>query len=583
MPYGPSSILGEVLRNKQAADVVHKYLPGLPDELTRVQFMHGTLEQVTGLMAGIRTDSAAREALYSELAAVEHTADEVPPPIEVQEATPDYESTDVPTGSATLLEATQAVRWRPFELQLHGPGHGNPFTDVTLSAEFRRGDRTFVAHGFYDGNGTYRIRFMPDAEGSWSFRTSSNARSLDQIAGEFSCGPATAKDHGPVRVRRTYHFQHADGTRFLPVGTTAYAWTHQGDELEELTLRTLAGSPFNKLRMCVFPKSFVHNTNEPERYPFEGSPADGWDVLRPVPAYFRHLERRIAQLGALGIQADVILFHPYDRWGFSDLGTAADDLYVRYVVSRLAAYPNVWWSLANEYDLLWAKKTADWHRYAALIREHDPHDHLISVHNWVEIWDNDASWATHTSFQGTPDRTTELRNRWHKPVLIDECGYEGDIEWGWGNLPPQELVRRCWEAVVQGGYVTHGECFLADDDVLWWSKGGTLNGESTARIRFLRTILDDLPPDVPGIDPLPADFDVVAGGIESRYHLIYLGTHQPRLRTISVRPGSRYRVDLIDTWNMTITELPDTYEGQFTVPLPARPYMAIRLRAVAPA
>src|SRR5262249_16956622 len=159
------------------------------------------------------------------------------------------------------------------------------------------------------------------------------------------------------------------------------AWTHQSDKLEELTLRTLAGSPFNKIRMCVFPKSFVHNTNEPPRYPFEGSVGEGFDALRPNPAYFRHLERRIAQLGAPGIQADVILFPPYDRWGFSDLGAAADDLYVRYVVSRLAAYPNVWWSLANEYDLLWAKKTADWHRYAALIREHDPHGHLISVHN----------------------------------------------------------------------------------------------------------------------------------------------------------------------------------------------------------
>jgi hypothetical protein len=238
--------------------------------------------------------------------------------------------------------------------------------------------------------------------------------------------------------------------------------------------------------------------------------------------------------------------------------------------------------LANEYDLLWAKKTADWHRYAALIREHDPHNHLISVHNWVELWDNAAPWATHTSFQGTPVRTTELRDRWHKPVLVDECGYEGDIEWGWGNLPPQELVRRCWETVVQGGYVTHGECFLDDDDVLWWSKGGALKGESTARIRFLRSILDDLPSDAAGINPLPSDFDVLTGGIEDRYQLSYFGSHQPRRRTITAHPGTEYHVDIIDTWNMTITQLPGTYEGEFTVELPARPDLAIRLRAVQP-
>jgi hypothetical protein len=75
----------------------------------------------------------------------------------------------------------------------------------------------------------------------------------------------------------------------LPVGTTAYVWTHQGDELEEQTLRTLAESPFNKPRMCVFPKAFLYNTNEP------------------------HLERRIGEPARLGIEADLILFHPYVR------------------------------------------------------------------------------------------------------------------------------------------------------------------------------------------------------------------------------------------------------------------------------
>jgi len=38
--------------------------------------------------------------------------------------------------------------------------------------------------------------------------------------------------------------------------------------LEEQTLKTLADSPFNKLRMCVFPKSFAYNANDPPNYPF---------------------------------------------------------------------------------------------------------------------------------------------------------------------------------------------------------------------------------------------------------------------------------------------------------------------------
>lgn len=581
MPYGPSSILGEVLRDKQAEAVVRKYLPGLDEDPVRVQLLHGTVEQVTTLVAGVRTDPAVREALFAELATVEKTIHEPTADYEAEiEPAADYETMDVPIGSALLLAPPTATRWRTFEVDLRGPSHGNPFTEVTLRAEFRHGKRTVTAHGFYDGEGVHRIRFLPDEEGTWSFRTLSNARSLDAISGTFHCGPALPDDHGPVRVHEGFHFRHADGTRHLPLGTTAYAWTHQGDELEERTLRTLADSPFNKIRMCVFPKSYTHNTNEPPLYPFKGSPAEGWDFQRPDPAYFRHLERRIAQLGGLGIQADLILFHPYDRWGFSAMSRAADDRYLRYVVSRLSAHPNVWWSLANEYDLLWSKNNADWHRFAAVIRAHDPHGHLMSVHNWVEIWDNDADWVTHASIQRSPDDTRQWRERWGKPVAIDELGYEGDIEWGWGNHAPQEHVRRSWEGVVRGGYVTHGECFLADDDVLWWSKGGDLKGESVPRLRFLRTILEQTPSDAAGIDPLPSDFDFPVGGVEGRYYLVYFGFAQPSLRTFSFPAGTRFRADIIDTWNMTVTELPDVYEGTFTVPLPGRPYLAVRLRAL---
>jgi hypothetical protein len=580
--YSPASNLGDVLRDERAAAVVRKYLFDLDTDPMRSQFRYGTLKQVTGMLASVRTDPAARDELYAELATLPEATPE-PLPTADSAVTPplDFEAGDVPVGSARIIAPERARRWRTYELELHGPDHENPFTDVELGAEFRLGERVLTSHGFYDGKGIYRIRFLPDEEGTWTFRTFSNVRSLTAISGALTCGPAAPDDHGPVQVHDTFHFRHSDGTRFQPVGTTAYAWTHQDDTLEEATLQSLGVSPYNKVRMGVFPKSFVHNTNEPPRYPFEGSVESGWDFQRPDPAYFSHLEERIAQLGDLGIEADLILFHPYDRWGFSTMSPADDDRYLKYLVSRLAAFPNVWWSLANEYDLLWSKDTADWHRFAETIRAHDPYGHLTSVHNWVEIWDNDADWVTHASIQRSTEQTAEWRARWGKPVVVDECGYEGDIEWGWGNLAPQELVRRCWEGVVRGGYVTHGECFRDDDaDVLWWAKGGELKGESTARITFLRTVLEEIPADAAGLDPLPSDFDVPAAGIPGRYHLLYFGVMQPRLRTFSLPLGTTYRAHVIDTWNMTVTELPGTYEGRFTLELPARPYIAVRLCAV---
>ncbi|MGW3109740.1 hypothetical protein [Streptomyces sp. NPDC001100] len=96
-------------------------------------------------------------------------------------------------------------------------------------------------------------------------------------------------------------------------------------------------------------------------------------------------------------------------------------------------------------------------------------DGVHVVQNWVDLYDNSAEWVTHSGIQRGPEDTGAWREQWGKPVVLDEMGYEGDIDWGWGNLTAQEMVRRCWDGVVRGGYVTHGECYLSDDDVLWWA------------------------------------------------------------------------------------------------------------------
>jgi len=82
------------------------------------------------------------------------------------------------------------------------------------------------------------------------------------------------------------------------------------------------------------------NRGEPPLYPFEDA-AQRLDFTRFNPEFFRHQEKRISQLLRLGIEADLILFHPYDEghWGFDRMDAASDDRYLRYVVARLAAVP----------------------------------------------------------------------------------------------------------------------------------------------------------------------------------------------------------------------------------------------------
>ncbi|MGB7156799.1 MAG: DUF5060 domain-containing protein [Tepidisphaeraceae bacterium] len=498
-------------------------------------------------------------------------------------------------------------QWDFFEVALKGPTSGNPFTDVELTARFTMsgqagGQASVDVAGFYDGEGTYRIRFMPPVPGRWEYETRSNAADLDGETGAIVCTPAAATNHGPVRVRDTFHFAYADGTPYHPFGTTCYCWIHQGDALEEQTLATLRSSPFNKLRMCIFPKRYSFNENEPPIFPYEGTAPKQWDTLRFNPGFFRHLEKRIAQLRDMGIEADLILFHPYDlgHWGFDRMGGRADDLYLRYIVARLSAFRNVWWSMANEFDFMKEKTSRDWDRYFQLVQSSDPYDHLRSVHNGKVIYDHNKPWVTHASIQNglaVADfgRAILYRDAYYKPIVFDEVKYEGDIEQRWGNISGEEMVHRIWQGTICGTYVGHGETYMRPDDVLWWSKGGTLRGTSPKRIAFLRQIVEAGPSR--GLDPIDKWDDPSVAGVAGEYYLIYFGrnalTEWPfDLYREGLEDGMAFRAEIIDTWNMTITPVERTFrvvvdskyrahaEGNPVIEMPGQPWMALRLRRV---
>jgi hypothetical protein len=311
-----------------------------------------------------------------------------------------------------------------------------------------------------------------------------------------------------------------------------------------------------------------------------------WNYDRLNPAYFRKLERRIMDLLKLGIEADLILFHPYDfgAWGFDHMPRGVNERVLRHLIARLAAYRNVWWSLANEYDLMRAIPLEDWHAYFRLLRDADPYDHLRSVHSTSSLsvfYDYSLPWVTHCSIQHDDVSMTDtwIRQYW-KPVVFDECKYEGDIEMAWGDITAEEMVHRFWLGFCRGGYVGHGETYLNPEEVLWWAKGGKLVGKSPKRIAFLRKLLEES--GVPGLKPVPrTDRSFMQGGHDGMcrhgddYYLVYFGNRQPAKRVFDMG-RSTYKVDVIDTWNMTIEPV-GSFTGKCEIPLPRKPRMALRL------
>jgi hypothetical protein len=487
--------------------------------------------------------------------------------------------------AAAPADATpQVERWDVFELKLAGPKEGNPFIDIWLAATFRTGAREMVVDGFYDGDGVYKIRFTPDSLGAWTYATDSNADALKRKAGSFEVIAPGAGNHGPVRVRDTFHFGYEDGTPYYPFGTTCYAWVHQSEERQQETLASLKASPFNKLRMCIFPKWYQYNHSEPPRFPF---PRDGGknDYSQFNPEYFRHIESRILDLRAMNIEADLILFHPYDHWGFQEMPADVDDRYLKYVIARFAAYRNVWWSLANEYDLMRKKNVADWERFAEIVTQTDPYGHLRSIHA-NKGYDYSRVWCTHAGVQDYAfDKAASYREIYKKPVIFDEMMYEGNINSRWGNISGEEMTRRFWLCIVAGAYGGHGETYVAPSDiehdsaVLWWSHGGKLKGTSPLRIAFLRKIVEETAAaggGQIGFTQLETPYYPSAKRSADEAYLFYFDFHQPLYYDFPLPEKGKYRAELIDPWEMTVTPVAGEFAGKSRITLTGKPHMAAR-------
>lgn len=471
---------------------------------------------------------------------------------------------------------TSVEQWGLFELSMSGSSAGNPFRDVCFTAEFVLGHRRVSVCGFYDGEGIYRMRFMPDSIGEWSYVTHSSVKELDGHHGSFRAIAPSTGNHGPVQIAHQFHFEYADGTPYFPFGTTTYSYLFMTAPYDEQTIEALKGSPFNKVRVCVLPKG--QGKRGLALMPFEYAADSGrthtenlddsshskehFDRSQFNPSYFQLLERHILELQQHGIEADLILFHPYDSWGFSAMKPEEDDAYLRYVIARFSAYRNVWWAIANEFDLVKTKTLSDWDRFFRITVESDPYSHLRSIHHSKVIYDHSKPWCTHASLQEYDfNKSGERRAAWGKPLIYDEIQYEGNIARRWGNLSPEEMTRRFWLATVTGVYASHGETYKVPPGEPVWSDGGKLRGTSAPRIAFLRKLLERITKT--GINEFPNAYYQSAGK-EHELYLYYFDTHCVGEYDFPLPAGVRFKATLIDPWAMTETALSGTFTGRAT-------------------
>lgn len=312
-----------------------------------------------------------------------------------------------------------------------------PTADITVELTSPSGRQRTVP-AFLDVEG-WRVRFMPDKEGVWKFRSDSTMGGLKEFTGSFVCKADPRNrflKHGPIRVAASgAHLEHADGTPFFWLGDTVWNGPMLSTKadwatfLQDRVAKHFTGIQFNSLAPWR-----TAPTDREGRVAFVGT-----KDVRINRTFFRQLDERMDAMNDQGLLAAPVLI-----WANrpDDPGNALPEADVirllRYQVARYQGH-HVLWILAGDNPYRGAA-VERWKRIGQAVFGDRP-GAPVTTHptgmNWPwAAWANEK-WLTILGYQsGHGDDAATLkwlhsgpvqayaRQHTHRPIINLEPPYE---------------------------------------------------------------------------------------------------------------------------------------------------------------
>lgn len=457
----------------------------------------------------------------------------------------------VTSAAAAPACATSATLYNPCEITRTAAtsasvqNHYTYFTSVTATFRHVSTNRSYVIHGFYDQFTTWRFRFTPTLTGAWRYSVTSTPADSGLAVAESAAteifvnddgvsvgflrrdnvfsrsviwdrrvGTQTVHDQHPLLWGQTY-YQMINNARHPE--RSADRWKQAIDESMQYGI--------NKFRVLLYPwwgdDPFTPGTdpdpsgfgiyNDTQPY-LDAAQADGIPK-RQFPnrnrlrfEHWRKFDEMVEYMAARKAVVEIIIFHdraldtadtPITGRVFGTIrnadgtvgDTSIDERYARYAVARYGSYPNVYFSLSNEWTAtkmpasFWrtigqrVKATDAYFRDPStqrfrLLTIHDNNDRVFDTYVNADLAAN-GGWVSSISQQYSfrnpeqnlvPDAWTNdgIAANLHLgiPVVNDEFGYIGEHKTTTPAFGPfvDPLYRQAqWGVAIAGGYGTVGD------------------------------------------------------------------------------------------------------------------------------
>lgn len=276
-----------------------------------------------------------------------------------------------PSPPANASTIAHVPKWSVYELTLAASDRNeDPYLEVDLIGVFSGPDgESIVVGGFWDGQRTFRVRFTPPVEGTWTYATVSSDPKLDGQMGSFICVPADAKEHGFVRggVASQTSWTFDDGA---PAWSSLETVRVRAPIVQDEMTATLAdGSTPADVAIVKIAQQEAGSVGAAEAADDDSLP-DSMLHDRLDLSMLKDADRAVQRSQKDGTIAEVELFDPSEP---STIDEAEAHRLLDYLIARYGAYPNVVWCLHRDSAQADADDGESWTALAGALREQDPY------------------------------------------------------------------------------------------------------------------------------------------------------------------------------------------------------------------
>lgn len=288
------------------------------------------------------------------------------------------------SGYTSANRSTKIEKWKRFEINIENSSwQGNPY-DIVLEATFTSPSGRNIKHiGFYAGKNTWKIYFMPDEKGKWTYQTHSKDADLDNQSGKFTCINSDL-DAPLIASGKQWRLKEGKGdfpVIWNPPYPTGKHWGFRGNSISNPKIKEALkfADEVVGARLLGIPELVIAPIDWAKDWPQSAVPyiegKEGDEFFLP---FWDELNAKLDAARERNMGAYIMLYSDDalkpDNFGITP-GSEIELRLFRYVVARLACYPHILWDSGIDISEYRNDEWINW--FTSWFYEHDAWKHPV--------------------------------------------------------------------------------------------------------------------------------------------------------------------------------------------------------------